>query len=98
VYLYHNLGQEKFLTPSPTTRFFFCDLIEKAHGIIFMHAREKKQRVSTTRFFFIFYDAIEKAHGRIFMHAREKKQRVSTTRFFFYYYYDLIEKGQKKLG
>jgi hypothetical protein len=49
-----------------------------------MHAREKKQRVSTTRFFiFIFYDAIEKAHGRIFMHAREKKQRVSTTRFFF---------------
>jgi hypothetical protein len=57
-----------------------------------MHAREKKQRVSTTRFFFIFYDAIEKAHGR------EKKQRVSTTRFFFYYYYDLIEKGQKKLG
>jgi hypothetical protein len=63
-----------------------------------MHSREKKQRVSTTRFFFIFYDAIEKAHGRIFMHAREKKQRVSTTRFFFYYYYDLIEKGQKKLG
>jgi hypothetical protein len=54
MYLYHNLGQEKFHTPTPTTRFFFCDLIEKAHGIIFMHAREKKQRVSTTRFFYYF--------------------------------------------
>ena len=44
----------------------FYDAIEKAHGRIFMHAREKKQRVSTTRFFFYYYyDLIEKGQKKL---------------------------------